>query len=248
MIDVHCHLTDPSLWDRLPQIIEEAKAAGVLAIVSSGIGPEDCEKVLAVADDKYVFASLGIEPYELHGYEEVVAMIERNRHRLVGIGEVGLDYRAGGRETRELQKKIFNIFIDLCKELDKPLFVHSRSAGKYALEELFQAKAERVVMHAFDGSSSYAERGASKGYYFSVPPSIARSEQKQKMVRRLPLENLLLESDAPVLGPEKAVVNEPKNILVSAHWIAKLKNLSVDHVIEKTTLQACELLRLPVTI
>ncbi|HIQ29069.1 MAG TPA: TatD family deoxyribonuclease [Candidatus Caldiarchaeum subterraneum] len=244
MIDVHCHLTEKPLVDDLDNVIKEAKNKGVKAIVTSGIGPEDCKHVLEIADNQYVFPSLGIEPYELDGYEEVIELIRKERNRVIMIGEVGLDYYAAPRDTWEIQRRVFIEFIELSKELDKPLVIHSRSAGRYAVDILIQNKAERVIMHAFDGKPSHAERGAQHGYLFSIPPSVARSEQKQKLVKRLPLENLLLESDAPVLAPERNMVNKPSNIKVSAEWIAKLKGIKLEAVIEETEQQAREILRI----
>jgi len=216
-------------------VVEEARRAGVAALITSGIGYDDCLRVLSISDNTYIYPTLGIEPYDLNGYEMVLDLIAKNRDRVVGVGEVGLDYYIGARDTRETQRRVFGEFIELAKSLDKPLVIHSRSAGKYALEVLFEHGAEAVVMHAFDGAASEAEKGAARGYYFSVPPSVVRSEQKQKMVRRLKLENLLLESDAPVLGPERGVVNKPSNIKISAEAIARIKNITVEKVVEKTS-------------
>jgi len=216
-------------------VVKEARQAGVAALITSGIGYDDCLRVLSISDNTYIYPTLGIEPYDLNGYEMVLDLIAKNRDRVVGVGEVGLDYYIGARDTRETQRRVFGEFIELAKSLDKPLVIHSRSAGKYALEVLFEHGAEAVVMHAFDGAASEAEKGAARGYYFSVPPSVVRSEQKQKMVRRLKLENLLLESDAPVLGPERGVVNKPSNIKISAEAIARIKNITVEKVVEKTS-------------
>jgi TatD DNase family protein len=235
MIDVHCHLTEEPLYTQLKMVVEEARQAGVAAIITSGIGYEDCVRVLEISDNTYIYPTLGIEPYELTGYEMVLELIVKNRDRVTGVGEVGLDYYIGARDTRETQRKVFGEFIELAKSFDKPLVVHSRSAGRYALEVLFEHGAEAVVMHAFDGAASEAEKGAAKGYFFSVPPSVVRSEQKQKMVKRLRLENLLLESDAPVLGPERGVVNKPSNIRISAETISRLKNIPVEKVVEVTS-------------
>jgi len=234
MIDVHCHLTEEPLYSNLDKVVEEARRAGVVAVITSGIGYEDGLKALSIADRRFIHVSLGVEPYELEGYDKVVELIESNSSVIVAVGEVGLDYYWGKREDRETQVRVFREFIQLAKKLDLPIVVHSRSAGKYALEVLIDEGAERVIMHAFDGSAQHALRGAERGYFFSIPPSVVRSEQKQKMVKRLSLDNLLLESDSPVLGPERGVVNTPANIKVSAEAISRIKNISLEKVIETT--------------
>ncbi|MEM1946320.1 MAG: TatD family hydrolase [Candidatus Caldarchaeum sp.] len=244
VIDVHCHLTEEPLYTNLEKILEEAKQAGVAGVITSGIGHADCLKALSIADNRFVHASLGIEPYDLEGYEKVIELIKHNRDRIVAVGEVGLDYYWGKREMRETQLSVFREFISLAEETGLPLVVHSRSAGRYALDVLIEAGAEKVVMHAFDGAAAEAVRGASKGFYFSIPPSVVRSEQKQKMVKRLALENLLLESDAPVLGPERGVVNTPANIKISAEAISRLKNIPLDRVVEVTLENAKNIFKL----
>ncbi|MCL7401529.1 MAG: TatD family hydrolase [Thaumarchaeota archaeon] len=235
MIDVHCHLTDNVFQDRLDEIINEAKKVGVQAFISSSLGFKDSIKLLELSDYKTIYPSIGLMPYQLEDYEEVVELIEKNSDKIIAIGEVGLDYHPSINVDKNIQEKIFAEFIELARRLNLPLIVHSRSAGKYALQILFKHNAERTIMHAFDGSASHAEEAVKKGYYFSIPPSIARSQQKQKIVKRIPLENLLLESDAPALSPVPGEINKPSNIRISAEWISKLKSLSIDKVEEKTT-------------
>jgi TatD DNase family protein len=95
MIDVHCHLTEEPLYTQLKMVVEEARQAGVAAIITSGIGYEDCVRVLEISDNTYIYPTLGIEPYELTGYEMVLDLIVKNRDRVAGVGEVGLDYYIG---------------------------------------------------------------------------------------------------------------------------------------------------------
>lgn len=238
MIDVHCHLTAREFEGNVGLVISSAIESGIKAMITSGLGYQDCLKALRISDNRVVYPSLGVPPYDLDDYEKVAGLIERERDRIVAIGEVGLDYWRAGRGDRYRQQRIFREFIELAKALDLPLVVHSRSAGRCAIDILLEMRVERVVMHAFDGRASYAAEAAEGGFMFSIPPSIARSPQKQKLVNRIPLENLLLESDAPALPPIPGEINHPRNVRVSAEWISRLKHLSFEKVAEATTSNA----------
>lgn len=141
--------------------------------------------------------------------------------------------------------------LELAKRYDLPVNVHSCCAGHYAIEILKQqqvcerlkslvtfSKASRVLLHAFDGKAQHAEAAYKAGYILSVPACIGRSPQLQKMVRRVPLEGLVLETDSPALGPEKGVVNTPGNLCVSAEEIAVIKGISLPEVVTITTTTA----------
>ena len=119
---------------------------------------------------------------------------------------------------------------DLAQEVDLPLNIHSRAAGRQTIGMMLERGATRVQLHAFDGRAARAEPAVEAGYFFSVPPSIVRSAQKQKLVRRLPLSCLLVETDSPVLGPEPDGRNEPANASLSVQAIAEIKELPVPEV------------------
>jgi TatD DNase family protein len=154
----------------------------------------------------------------------LIDWIRAHRGEIVAVGEVGLDHwkvPEGGE--REVQREIFGRFVDLAVDLDLPLNVHSRAAGRATIELLVERGARRVQMHAFDGRAANALPGVEAGFYFSVPPSIVRSQQKQKLVRRLPLSSLLLETDSPVLGVDPGERNEPARVARSLAAIAELR-------------------------
>jgi TatD DNase family protein len=165
--------------------------------------------------------------------EAVEAFIRANRSALVAIGEVGLDYWMVKTDAeRAVQKAIFSRFIALSRELDMPLNVHSRSAGRHAVEHLIRCGAEKVQLHAFDGTIAAARPALAAGYFFSMPPSMVRSRQKQKLVHHLPLERLLVETDSPVLGPDPQARNEPANLPIAVRAIAALKAVPEERVVE----------------
>jgi TatD DNase family protein len=116
--------------------------------------------------------------------------------------------------------------------LDLPLNVHSRSAGRHVIDILRARKAKRVQLHAFDGKFGTAMPAVEAGYFFSVPPSVVRSRQKQKLVKNLPLSCLMVESDSPVLGPDPGERNEPANTVRAIEAIAQLKGETVQSVAE----------------
>ncbi len=245
MIDTHCHLADDDFGPDREAVIERARAGGVRHALVMGENLEDNRRVLGLDPAAgFVLPCAGHYPSELDPgmADETEALIRENRDRLVAIGEVGIDHRITEDPADwEIQHALFLKFAALGAELDLPLSVHSRSAGRHAIALLLDSPARKVVMHAFDGKYGSAIPAVEAGFFFSVPPSIVRSRQKQKLVKNLPLSCLLLESDAPVLGPEPDERNEPANIRRSADAIAELHGVSVDEVAETTTHNAVRL-------
>jgi TatD DNase family protein len=231
LYDTHAHLCDSSFDDDLPEVLDRARDGGVAAIVAVGETLEEARRNLELAAScpDLVFPAAGLFPtiLDLDQARQLADLIRRERRRLVAIGEVGLDHWIVEKEeARDRQQEIFELFIDLSLELDLPLNVHSRSAGRKAIEVLLERGARKVQLHAFDGRAAKALPGVEAGFFFSVPPSVVRSPQKQKLVQRLPLSCLLLETDSPVLGEVRNQRNEPANVGVGLEAICRLKNLS----------------------
>ncbi len=239
-VDVHCHVEDEVFDKDRSEVLRRAKEAGVLAIITSSLSFKEAIKSLKISHDYsgFIFVSLGWDPTDFNydSMKRVYNLIREQRFRIVGVGEVGLDYyyvRDPG--LRKIQQEYFRNWIHLAQDLDLPIIVHSRSAGKYALQILFEEGAEKVLMHAYDGRISWAVKAAEAGYYFSIPTSVWRSKQKQRLVKALPLEQLMLETDSPVLSPFLGRRNEPANIIYAAKKIAELKSISVNKVADVTT-------------
>jgi TatD DNase family protein len=236
IIDTHAHLNDPCFDIDLHEVIERAKNANIAAIIAVSEDLPGARKNIELAETYPVIRPCtGLYPshLDIQQLEELLSFIRCEREILIAIGEVGLDYWAVKDEKgREIQREIFCSFIKLSLELDLPLNVHSRSAGHYAVDLLLKSGAKRVQLHAFDGKASFALAAVEAGYYFSIPPSIVRSQQKQNLVKRLPLQSLLIESDSPVLGPLPDERNEPGNVITAINAIAEIKGVHRDEVVE----------------
>lgn len=234
--DTHAHLCDSIFEPDLAEIIEKARSAGIGDILCVGEDLQDAKRNIELAG---VYPGLrpaaGLYPAVLDIQEanDIIEFIQKNRDKLFAVGEVGLDYwLAKDEPRREIQREIFGMFIRLSQDMDLPLNVHSRSAGRQAVEILIDRNAHRVQLHAFDGKASSAIPGIESGFFFSIPPSIVRSRQKQKLVRQLPISCLLIESDSPALGPDQGKRNEPANAVLVVKAIADIKEMEEQEVIE----------------
>ena len=236
LVDTHAHLCDPAFDSDRTDVLARARAAGIGEVLAVGENLADAQKNLELAaTHPMIRPAAGLYPtvLDLEQAAQMRQFIRQRRDRLFAIGEVGLDYWAVQEESqRALQREIFAGFIALAEDVDLPLNVHSRSAGRHAVALLLERNATRVQLHAFDGRSSAALPAVEAGFFFSIPPSIARSEQKQKLVRQLPLSCLLVETDSPVLGPSAQERNEPANAVLSIQWIAAIKDISEAQVVE----------------
>ena len=234
--DTHTHLCDPAFDADRADVLQRAADAGVGAVILVGEDLRDAKLNLKLAaSNSMLKPAAGLYPAILDPVlaEKLQMFVRRERDKLVAIGEVGLDFWVVKEEADKLlQREIFKGFVNLARELDLPLNVHSRSAGRHAVALLTESGATRVQLHAFDGKYSAALPAVEAGYFFSIPPSVVRSRQKQKLVKRLPLDCLLVETDSPVLGPTPDERNEPANVRISINAIAELKGIHEDQVIE----------------
>jgi len=246
-IDVHCHLQDEAFSQDLEKVIQKAKDAGIRAIITSTQSFSEIEEALRIITKypNYVYLTVGCSPtlFDRFEIEKIQKFIRENRDKIVGIGEVGLDYY-WEKDRRGLQVELFKEWIALAKETDLPIIVHSRSAGKQAIELLLSSPPPKVVMHAFDGKVGWAKMADVAGFKFSIPTSIVRSEQRLKLVSILGIGSMLLETDSPVLSPFAGERNEPCNLKYALEKISEIKKLpcqEVERIITKTTLNLFKL-------
>lgn len=233
--DTHAHICDPVFDADRQEVLARAESAGIGAVIAVGENLADAARNLELAAAHPMLRpAAGLYPahLDLEQAREMLAFIRRERQRLTAIGEVGLDFwLVKEEEGRERQRQIFKSFIELSLELDLPLNIHSRSAGRHVVSMLLDLNARKVQLHAFDGKASSALPAVEAGYFFSVPPSIIRSPQKQKLFKQLPLSCLLIETDSPVLGPVPDLRNEPVNAMLAVQAVAELKGTSAAEII-----------------
>ncbi len=236
MIDTHCHLTYKGLKEICEEVIEDARRQ-MDAIITCGL-PEDAGEALALAESNpgFVHVSLGIHPTdvialsdeEIEGYAK---FIERNKRRIIAVGEIGLDYHwITDEKERERTKAVFAQFLELAKELKKPVILHSRKAEEDVLNLIIENDIKLATFHSFTGNITLARRVIEEGFFISLNTNIKNSKNSKKIAAKLPLEQILTETDAPFLSPYPGKVNTPQNVKLVLEYIAKLRGMRAEEV------------------
>ena len=242
LIDTHTHLDFEQFDKDRGAVIKKAKEADV-AILNSFVGAaEGVEKSLGLAKQYDVYTTVGLSPTELDGekVDERIKLIRKHKSDIVGVGEVGLDYYwVKEKEKHRIEQENFKKFILLSDELSLPLVIHSRDTEEDVIMMLRDAN-KRAILHCFSGTVKQAFNAISFECLISIPTSIIYSKKKQKLVEELPIESMVLETDAPYLSPVPKTRNEPANIKLSAEKIAGIKGVDTSDIEDITTSNAKE--------
>ncbi len=240
IIDIHCHLTFKEYETDRGQVIEDAQAV-LKRVVTSGVDPEDAKKALELADSHpdFILVALGLHPihvveltdHEITDYED---FISGNRMRIVGIGEIGLDYY-WIRDPLKIKRtrEVFKELLELVRELDLPVVLHLRGEGAIedGLKFISDADIRKAVFHCFTGKPQLAMEICEEGYHISLPASIVRSKTMKKVAKKIPLSSLHAETDAPYLSPDEEVKrNVPQQVKVVYEEIARQKKCDLSTV------------------
>jgi len=243
LIDTHVHLDFAQYDQDRPQVIYRAQEANVMGLINIGIDLASSQKSLALAEQfSSVYAAVGIHPHDAAAATEQDLLQLKtlfSHPRVVAVGEVGLDfYRTFS--PPETQKRIFRMFLDWAWELELPLIIHTRDADE-ELYSLLCSKAKtgwRGVVHCFSGDQKLAEQLLEMGFHISFTGTITfKKSFSAAMVKHVPLERLLLETDCPFMAPEphRGKRNEPAYVNLIAGRIAELKSVPFSHVARVTT-------------
>ena len=233
-IDIHSHLEMCQ-----DEIIDNAKKANVKIILTCGIDIKTNRKALELSKKfPEVKACLGIYPTDSLNLtdkelNEEINFIKQNKNKIIGIGEVGLDQKEKDQSTLEKQKKTFQKFINLARELNIPIVIHSRKAEAEAIELLEKSNYKKIIMHCFNGNLKLVKKIIENGWFLSIPTNVKHAEHFQKVIELTPIEQLFCETDSPFLHPDKKFPNEPANVVESYKKIAEIKKLSLKEVEKK---------------
>lgn len=249
MIDIHCHLCYPGAYADPDGVVEKAREEMAGVIVSSARHDEGLRALEMGGKNRgFVFPTLGFHPTEGTDHEGVLELIDKNRSRIVGIGECGLDYHwEKDPAKREAQKGIFRKFIEKAREAKLPLVIHSWDAEQDCYD-MVKGSGTDCVFHCYSGPAKLAKEILDSGFWISMSTHIMFSKHHRKLMKVIPVEKVLLETDAPWLSPNKPEPNYPWNIKASAGKIAKIKGVTREDVLEIAKRNAIRLFSLKLRI
>ncbi|MGE0001243.1 MAG: TatD family hydrolase [Fimbriimonadaceae bacterium] len=245
LVDTHCHLADRRAFPEPRQAIEEALEAGVRRMVTIGIDTETSLAAMNLAEaHEEVYAAAGWHPNHASDYRptELAPLAEMLGHpKCVALGEIGLDYYRD-HATPDEQEKAFRDQLDLALEHDKPVVIHCREAYEELLSILESRPVPRLVFHCFSGTESDARRALALGGWLGVdgPVTYKRADELRAVLAAVPLEKLLIETDAPYMPPEphRGKPNRPAWVALVNEGLAQALETSAEETAGATTKNA----------
>ena len=237
-IDSHAHLEMKAFDRDRDKVIARAKEAGVDYIVTVGTTLNDCKKAISIANRyESVYAVIGIHPHEVKNIDDLTYESLKdlaNADKVVAYGEIGLDFFRN-LSPRDVQIKRFGEQLELAGEIGLPVVIHDREAHRETLNILKEWKGNRRgIIHCFSGDYEMAKKCLDMGFYISIPGTITfqKSEKLQEVVKNVPIDSMLLETDSPYLAPHprRGRRNEPANVIFTARRVAEIKGLPLEEV------------------
>lgn len=252
MIDSHAHLTDERFDGEVDAVLQRASDAGLRAIVTVGTKLGNSREAAELAAARpLVYATAGIHPhYAEEASDDAFDQIRElaSQSRVVAVGETGLDYHYDNA-PRLVQRRAFERHLILASELDLPVVVHAREADDDVIAMLRNApRGTRGVLHCFSSGSTLLQVGLELGWYISFAGMITFPRyQDAELLRRVPLDRLLVETDSPYLAPvpRRGKRNEPAHVVLVARRAAELLDQPFEAIAAATMHNAQEFYRLP---
>lgn len=260
LIDTHCHLNFHQYDKDREAVIQRAVASGVHRVIAPAVDLKSCQQAIELAESHCgIHAAIGIHPNSSRHFN--AATVERIRkwtaHRqTVAIGEIGLDYY-WDKSPKHIQRQAFEQQLDLAGELELPVIIHNRDANEDVLAVLkawipslpASLRNRPGVLHSFSAPSTVAERALALGFYlgFTGPITFKKAEHLRALVKTLPRDRLLIETDSPFLAPHphRGKRNEPAHVQYVNQKLAELQGISAAEMAAHTTANAEHLFALP---
>ncbi|MDS9473304.1 TatD family hydrolase [Sporosarcina pasteurii] len=252
-IDTHVHLNADQYEEDVEEVIERALEAGVSKMVVIRFDRKTIRKAMELTERyPFIYAVVGWHPVDaVDCTEEDLEWIESlaAHPKVVGIGEMGLDYY-WDKSPKEVQQKLFRRQIQLAKKVNLPIVIHNRDATADVVRILKEEEAEQVggIMHCFSGSVEIAKECITMNFLISLggPVTFKNAKGPKQVAKEIPLNKLLIETDAPYLTPHphRGKRNEPVYVTLVAEEIAKLKEVSIEEVASITTENALKLFKI----
>jgi len=242
-VDAHIHLSDEEYAGVVGDVLAEAKNSGVVALVSNSMDLKTCQGTLELAkrDPGMVYAALGIHPWTVKGLEEdelnrVLQLISEQRgdRAFVAVGEIGLDSKYP--EIWDKQVRVFDLMLRLAEKLGLPAVIHSRGTTEQIVDMLPSYNLKKVLLHWFSNPISILGKAVERGYYITEGPLATYSSGIRDVVKRVPLTNLLTETDGPVRffkKPFEGKRTTPAFIPTVVDAFAEVKNMNVEEVADQ---------------
>ena len=246
IIDSHCHLDYPNLYDQLDKVLERSKFNKVNKLLTICTTLESFKKIeLMIKKYKNIYGTFGIHPHESKNHlnidAEFISSLKKKHNKVIGIGETGLDYYYNHSE-KNIQKKLFIEHIKSASELDIPIIVHTRNAEIDTYEILKSEKKNsnlKILIHCFTGSKDFAKKLLDLDCYISISGIITfkNSTSLADTVATIPITNILVETDSPYLAPlpYRGKPNEPSYIIHTVAKLSEIKKISKETIMSYTT-------------
>ena len=242
LVDSHCHLDFPDFAAEREAIVARARSAGVETMLTIGTRLDEFATVRAIAEaHNEIWCSVGVHPHEAKDYaalapQQLVALAAHPK--VVGIGETGLDFHYD-LSPRDIQERLFRTHIAASRETGLPLIIHAREADGEVAGILDEERPPPGVMHCFSSGRPLAEAALALGFYISISGIVTfrNAEELRAIVRDVPLDRLLVETDAPYLAPApyRGKRNEPAYVAATAAAVAELKGIELQHLAATTS-------------
>lgn len=253
LFDTHVHLNAWQFKEDLNEVIERAVEAGVTRMTVVGFDEETIPPAIEIAETyDFIYAAVGWHPVDAIDFKDhhLDYLREYAQHeKVVALGEMGLDYH-WDKSPKDVQEKVFRAQIQLAKEVNLPIIIHNREATDDVIRILQEEKAEEVggIMHCYSGTVEQMQSCLEMNFYISLagPVTFKNAKLPKKVAKEVPLDRLLVETDAPYLAPHpfRGKRNEPAYVTKVAEAIAELRNMDYETICEITTKNALAIYRI----